>query len=204
MTTTPTPHHRSSDDQRKRDPRSQRSRDALVEAAADLLAESAPDDISITDVAQRAKLSRPTVYQHFQDKEAVLTAVIHTRLSEVLHGVDGTPLALPARSEAIERINVLVTEFISNHTLYRRLIDSTAGAQVRTEINRYLFELSYGYVASLHSAEVREEEELAHFITGGAIALLEQWSSSADTSSAEERHHISETIWTLIHRVCHV
>ena len=46
------------------DPRSVRSRAALVAAMTELLDERELDTISVTQVVQRAGVTRPTFYQH--------------------------------------------------------------------------------------------------------------------------------------------
>src|SRR5215217_4454150 len=49
------------------DPRWFRSRQALIAAMTQLLDERDLAEISITDLVQRASVSRPTFYQHFAD-----------------------------------------------------------------------------------------------------------------------------------------
>ena len=179
------------------DPRTRRSRDALIAAAGALLAELDPDDISITDIAQRAGLSRPTVYQHFADKESALAAVIQVRIDGILHGEQQLPPGPPTQDEAIGRINALVSEISKNHDLYHRVINSNVGTRARTEISGYLFGLVIDYIQRVHP-HGGDQEELAHFVTGGAIALLEHWAREADIDSEKERRRISERIWILM------
>ena len=162
-----------------------------------MLAELDPDDISITDIAQRAGLSRPTVYQHFADKESALAAVIQVRIDDILHGEQQPPPGPPTQDEAIGRINALVSEISKSHDLYHRVINSNVGTRARTEISGYLFGLVIDYIQRVHP-DGGDQEELAHFVTGGAIALLEHWARDADIDSEKESRRISERIWTLM------
>lgn len=184
--------------ERPMDPRSRRSRLALIAAAEDLLATRVPDDISITDIAQRAGLSRPTVYQNFANKDAILAAVIQVHIDKILHGRHGAQAGTPHQEEAVDRINALVSELTANRALYYRLIASTAEARVRVELGSYLLGLVTEYIEHVTPGDSRCHDELAHFITGGAIALLEHWTRSAELDSAEERRRISERIWELL------
>lgn len=186
------------------DPRLRRSRDALLTAAGELLAERNPDDISITDIAQRAGLSRPTVYQHFADRGSVLAAVIQARIDAILHGEKTLKSYPPTQDEAVGRINSLVSEISTNHELYHRVIDSTVGTRARTEIAGYLFCLVVDYIERVYPDDGRDQGELARFVTGGAIALLEHWARDSDIDSERERQRISERIWTLMQHACTV
>ncbi|MFC7759986.1 TetR/AcrR family transcriptional regulator [Catellatospora bangladeshensis] len=51
-------------------------RRALLDAARDILASGAPEAPSLSAVAQRAGLARPSVYQYFRSREDLLEAVI--------------------------------------------------------------------------------------------------------------------------------
>src|ERR1700761_276357 len=57
---------------RRRDPDSTRT--AILEAAALLLAKNGPEGLSVSQVAQLAKVNRGTAYQHFQTREQLLEA----------------------------------------------------------------------------------------------------------------------------------
>lgn len=66
-----------------------RNRAALLDAAADVLA-SAPE-ASLAEVATRAGLTRATLYRHFANRDALLTAIqeeVLRRASESLAGLD--------------------------------------------------------------------------------------------------------------------
>ncbi|WP_030168148.1 MULTISPECIES: TetR/AcrR family transcriptional regulator [Actinomycetes] len=186
------------------DPRIQRSREALINAAGELLAEREPDRISITDIAQRAGVSRPTVYQHFADKESALAAVIQVRLEHILRGERVAAPGLPSQDEAVGRIYALVSEISRSRNLYHLLIESTVGTRARVEISKYIYGLVADYIERAHPDDKRDHEELARFVTGGAIALLEHWASKADIDSEEERRVNSERIWILLQHACSV
>lgn len=57
---------------RRQDP--ERTRAAILEAASTLLAKDGPEGLSVSQVAQLAKVNRGTAYQHFQTREQLLEA----------------------------------------------------------------------------------------------------------------------------------
>jgi AcrR family transcriptional regulator len=72
---------------RRRDPDS--TRNAILEASAILLAKNGPEGLSVSQVAQLAKVNRGTAYQHFQTREQLLeatTAWVSEKLSAAVFG----------------------------------------------------------------------------------------------------------------------
>src|SRR5262249_10948343 len=72
---------------RRRDPDS--TRNAILEAASVLLAKTGPEGLSVSQVAQLAKVNRGTAYQHFQTREQLLqatTAWVSEKLSKAVFG----------------------------------------------------------------------------------------------------------------------
>jgi AcrR family transcriptional regulator len=71
-------HHDSHDGRRRRAPRGSgdRLRDRILDATAELLLETGhAKAVSIRSVAQRIGVTSPSIYRHFDDKEALLDAV---------------------------------------------------------------------------------------------------------------------------------
>jgi AcrR family transcriptional regulator len=56
----------------------------LLDAAAELLVRGDPEDVSMESVAERAGVSRPLVYKHFANRQALLSA-LYERESAHIH-----------------------------------------------------------------------------------------------------------------------
>ncbi|MES0874300.1 TetR/AcrR family transcriptional regulator [Sinimarinibacterium thermocellulolyticum] len=72
---------------RRQDP--ERTRVAILEAACTLLAKDGPEGLSVSQVAQLAKVNRGTAYQHFQTREQLLeatTAWVSEKLRRAVFG----------------------------------------------------------------------------------------------------------------------
>jgi AcrR family transcriptional regulator len=72
---------------RRRDP--DNTRTAILDAACTLLAKNGPEGLSVSQVAQLAKVNRGTAYQHFQTREQLLeatTAWVSEKLSQAVFG----------------------------------------------------------------------------------------------------------------------
>jgi AcrR family transcriptional regulator len=86
----------------------------LVVAALGLFAEQGYDDTTVTEIAERAGLTRSTFFRHFADKREILTAG-QTTLSRLLaEGIDAAPAdatPLAAVAAGLERASGEMTAF---------------------------------------------------------------------------------------------
>lgn len=57
-----------------RERKQQRAREAIIEAAHELFVERGFDDVTVTDIAERAEVGRSTFFRHFGDKQEVVFA----------------------------------------------------------------------------------------------------------------------------------
>lgn len=56
--------------------RTSQSRQAIIEAVRDLLTERRLDDLTVNEIVERAEISRPTFYSHFETKYSVIAALV--------------------------------------------------------------------------------------------------------------------------------
>lgn len=80
---------------KRKTPRPQVTRTAILAAAEKLLARAGPEELSITELAQLARINRGTVYQHFQTRERLLGAVTSQFSERLRRAVFGDQPAAP-------------------------------------------------------------------------------------------------------------
>ena len=73
------------------DARIVRTRAALLDAGAALVDERNPDQISMTDIAARAGVSRQVIYDHFADRDHVLAEAAIGRMRQVIAQAEDSP-----------------------------------------------------------------------------------------------------------------
>lgn len=66
------------------DPRVKRTRTLLQQAFLDLMREKSFSTITVQDITERATVNRATFYAHFEDKYALLNALVHSRFQQML------------------------------------------------------------------------------------------------------------------------
>ena len=91
-----------------------RTRGAIMSAARALLSESGISATNMIDIADRAQVSRASLYNHFRDKHEVFVALVETEVDRI------ATLALVAQSRA-EALYMISRE-ISGHEGIRTAI----------------------------------------------------------------------------------
>lgn len=89
-------------------------RQQLIEIGRALFAERGYDATSIEEIAQRAQVSKPVVYEHFGGKEGLYAVVVDREVTQLLQMMraalrDGSPRVL------LENAAVAFLDYIENH-----------------------------------------------------------------------------------------
>jgi AcrR family transcriptional regulator len=153
------------------DPRQLKSRGALIAAAIALVDERDVADISVTDLASRAGLTRMTFYQHFPDRDSLLQAAGVERFESALvdfGAAEGQRRGLVAGSR------VLLDLLSKNRVFYQRLLSGTSGIQTYQAIQTFLGD-RIAITAGFDGIELDEGQRV--FLGGGAMAHISRWLS---------------------------
>lgn len=109
-------------------PKDLAKRDAILAAARALFFSRGVEGVGIEEIARRANVSKMTVYGHFHDKAAILSAIVAaeaTRMTSVLDEMPGEPRNLEQRLAAFG--TALMTFLTSPEMLaFERLLLSEA------------------------------------------------------------------------------
>jgi AcrR family transcriptional regulator len=95
-------------------------REQILEAALEVMARQGFHHTSIADIAQRAHVSRATVYQYFSDKRGVLAALTERHAARIIAAVDAWA-PFPSRAASSEPTAGSV------HAQLRAMIDARIG-----------------------------------------------------------------------------
>ncbi len=104
-------------------------REQLITIARSRFAERGFEGTSVEEIAARAQVSKPVVYEHFGGKEGLYAVVIDREVRTLLDGIrssltDGGP------RELIEQAALALLDYIENHTDGFRILarDSSVGS----------------------------------------------------------------------------
>jgi len=155
-------------------------RSALVTAGVELLAEKGLETLSLREVARRAGVSHSAPYRHFDDKEALLSAIADDGFRK-LDSLMSCARDLPQRSDA-ERLRAALIFYLEFGRSHPHHIDLMFGAPARCKpaglqkIARASFEglvgLVKGAMEEADPANVRDPRMVALAIWGQVHGLL--------------------------------
>ncbi|UPO76440.1 TetR/AcrR family transcriptional regulator [Arthrobacter sp. Helios] len=182
-----------------------RHRQAIVDACAALLSERRGTDFSVDELAQRADVSRRTVFNHFSSLDDVVT--------EVGTGIVGAVLALPpgtapeGRSPLDDLVELVSSpsfiEAVSYLTQVLGRADSRSTPQKAILAFRSVTMAGNQVIAALLSrhphADPLDIELLVGTFAGGVSVIYERWSAQTGAvDTAESRGAWLELLQRLI------
>lgn len=100
-------------------PRTQRAHDALIDAVIELASKRPVKDISLTEVAEAAQVSRPTVYKIFQDVPSLAAAAAKSYLDEVFARID-EQVEFRNTREYLDQLMEIFVSMIYEHVAFVR------------------------------------------------------------------------------------
>ena len=178
------------------DPRALRTRKALVDAALRLLNEHEVADLNVSQIVKEAGVSRPVFYQHFADRDALLSALARRHSERLVDRLRAT-VALDAEPRAQTRaaVDLLARWFEENPELARLLDQRTDGDQLHRS---YGAETVTAVLDAGFRARGLDPAPAATWAQGliGAVSAAVRWWVHTQTVSRDELvDHLTDLIW---------
>jgi len=154
------------------DPRVRRTRQALIDATWKLIENREGSDVSITEIAREAGVSRQALYQHYPDREALLADAAVQRMFVAMNE--------PGGQTTEERAEALLSYLRANDSFYRPILAASASGFYQ-HLEDYMAREGADVLSSPQlNAQVRPQEAggtevLARFMAGGTIAFIRHW-----------------------------
>jgi AcrR family transcriptional regulator len=167
------------------DLRARRTRKWLQEALLSLMRERPFRDIQVTEIVDRAEVSRAAFYLHFRSKEELLFSHVDS-VFEAFHLELAGEVA--AGRVDLRRFTTLLFEYWERYAPTLRLV-------IEADMQQVLLERLRGYVettmATLDAGTGSEPDPQTHsyvvdFVAGGSYLLLTRWIASGMPTPAEE------------------
>ena len=174
------------------DPRIARTRSSLRQALFALTRERSLDEISISDIAERAGINRSTYYQHYSDKDTLLAEALDAVIDDAIGS------ERPLTEAAGERILLEYLRHVEGHAeLYRSLLGEGGSATIQVRMSRRLQEIIVQAfeTGGPHGPTGIPTEVTAAAIAGSALAAVRAWLDFSPLPTAEVA---SGWIWTVI------
>lgn len=179
-----------SDNAQPLDRRVRRSRRELQRALIELALEKGYDSVTVDDIATRADVARGTFYAHYVDKEALLQAVVHDLIDELVEvvaraeGNIGPPVTQGRRIVAMFRHGEL------RRDIYRVVLSGAGSGLGLRMVSDAITEKAEEYFTfACRAAAVQPVVSptiVARSFTGQHLTMLRWWLDNAGSYSVEE------------------
>ncbi|MCI1644536.1 MAG: TetR/AcrR family transcriptional regulator [Bifidobacterium crudilactis] len=168
---------------------SSRSRQALLDATIKLIEEREVPDITVTDIAAEAGVTRPTFYQNFQDLPTAFAAAALHRIRPVF---ENPLLSMIPREERMS----IVDSFLRQITLvlehyrdfYLKIFQGPAALRVLDELVEGVaehMERESPVMGALQEGPL-PFHEASHAVAAGTLWIIRKWLEHPDGLSAED------------------
>ena len=159
-------------------------RESILEAARQMIAEVGYEAVTVRDLAERCRVSVPTLYNQFGGKDGVLSAAIESQLTSVLNGA---PLsgAKPGFARLLAVVDACAEQLLALSAYHQRLLeafaslDSTASIQQRVaqQLTSVMCQELTRMQGSRQLASWAAPQLLAEQMTSACIGAAIVWSS---------------------------
>ncbi|AIQ31418.1 TetR family transcriptional regulator [Paenibacillus sp. FSL P4-0081] len=177
------------------DRRIRKSREAIIEAFILLIAEKNFEQITINEIAERADVSRGTVYLHYTDKYDLLDQCIRTHFVQLIDS------CLPCGEQALfptEAALLYTFQYLDQHASFYAAALANKG--VPAFRNRLQAVLLRGFDKQMDMSGINQKMNkgiLVQFLAVAMTGMIEQLVTRATPYSAAE---LAEQVWALMER----
>ena len=161
--------------EKKLDLRVQKTRSALTGALYELMSQKSLDEITVTELCEKAVIRKATFYKHFGDKTELLVYMIREmqRLSEENNTIGYDP-AVPA-SYYTGVFRYLMDFIESNEKFVVSILRSNAGNAVRNILEEQIRLSIDEHMRKEEADYIRESHTVLSVIYAGAIVSCGAW-----------------------------
>jgi AcrR family transcriptional regulator len=179
-----------------------RLREEILDAVGALLDETQDESaVSIRAIADRVGVTPPSIYRHFADKDALLSAVCAGVFAELQSGIDAAVAEATTRLDALERAGRCYIEFGLAHPEHYRLVFMKPPLQpMGMTREEFLAEIAAGGCAV--EDEAFSGDALAGSQTFGALqALVEAVLADVPGRRRPDPYVATTMFWMAVHGI---
>ncbi|MCP2259405.1 transcriptional regulator, TetR family [Streptoalloteichus tenebrarius] len=177
-----------------------RTRASLRAAALELAAERDLDAIAVADIAERAGISRATVYLHYRDRDDLLLDAVEDAVRGLASAAARCP-ALSDRSSADEpppAVAELFEHVRANDVLYTRMLGPSGSGRFAARLREAIAsEIAEQLAAARRSGALAAVPLTvrADYLSGALLGVIAGWLAARPRPGVAE---ISRATWVLL------
>lgn len=176
-------------------------REQLIDVARALFAARGFDGTSVEEIAARAEVSKPVVYEHFGGKEGLYAVVVDREVRALLDGIRGS-LRSGNQRELLEQATLALLDYIEAHRDgFRILARDSSAANVTGSFATILSDVASrveGILAaefSRRGLEPRTAPIYAQMLVGMVAVTGQWWLDAQHPGKVEVAAHLVNLAW---------
>ena len=145
-----------------------------MQAAVALVSERGTADITVSEIAEAADVSRKLLYQHFGDRDTLLlAAAVDLAERELLPHI----AADPQTAAGTDRLLAVVQHFAQHRPFYRAMLTSSRAYELTNALNDMLGTVYQQLLDLMSASSLKPQavEDMTVFVTGGWAAVINRW-----------------------------
>jgi AcrR family transcriptional regulator len=153
-------------------------REQLVQVGRALFAQKGFDGTSIEEIAARAKVSKPVVYEHFGGKEGLYAVVVDREMSDLLNRLTAVLSAGPRPRELVEQAALALLTYIEEEADGFRILsrDSTPSGAFSSLLNDIAMQVEYVLVREFGQRGISTKHAAMYAqMLVGMVAVTGMW-----------------------------
>ena len=155
-------------------------REQLIEVARRLFAEKGFEGTSVEEIAAKAGVSKPVVYEHFGGKEGLYAVVVDREMSALLDGITASLTKNRSRVR-VERVALALLTYVEERTDGFRILIRDSPASITSGTYSTLLNDAVSQVASILAGDFSRrglDPDLAPLYAQalvGSVSMAAQW-----------------------------
>jgi AcrR family transcriptional regulator len=183
-------------------------RDQLIGVALVCFAEKGFNGTSIEEVAARAGVSKPVIYEHFGGKEGLYAVVVDREANSLLHSLRGAVTDPEAGSRSlIERGSLALLEFIETHPegfqIMMRDSSELGGSSFASILNDVIVRVEGLLIPKFEKMgfDPKAVPLIAQALTGLVAMTGQWWLDNPEFSKEEVATYLVNMAWNGMHHL---
>ena len=177
-------------------------REQLIQVARRLFAEKGFEGTSVEEIAARAEVSKPVVYEHFGGKEGLYAVVVDREVGYLLATIESALAGASRSRELVEQAALALLDYVETHTDgFRILVRDSSVASSSGSFASLLSDIASQVEGLLvtefkrHGLDARTAPMYSQMLVG-MIALTGQWWLDArKPKKSEVAAHLVNLAW---------
>jgi AcrR family transcriptional regulator len=180
----------------------QQRREQLLDVGRALFAEKGFDATSVEEIAAKASVSKPVVYEHFGGKEGLYAVVVDREVQDLLDRITGALTAEGSPRELLERAALTLLDYIEQCTDGFRILVRDSPVASSTGTFASLISDATSQVEHILAAEFKARgfdsknaPMYAQMLTGMVALTGQWWLDARKPKKAEVAAHLVNMAW---------